>query len=161
MLARGRPVKLHLLSVGRLRSEPLREMLDDYLQRVSRFCPVLHETVKESRGKEPEAMREAEGERILRMISPRDTLVLLDENGKMMTSVNLARWLSNKMESSEGRLCLLVGGAYGVSSKVRERADETIALSLMTFPHELCLIVLAEQVYRAFSILKGSSYHHD
>lgn len=154
-------MKLVLLSVGRVRSEPLREAFADYLRRVSRFCPVLHETIKESRGKDPDSMRETEGERILRMVSPRDTLVLLDENGRMMTSVNLAGWLSNKMESSEGRLCLLVGGAFGVSSRVRERADETLALSPMTFPHELCLVVLAEQVYRAFSILKGSSYHHD
>lgn len=154
-------MKLLFLSVGRLRSEPLREILADYLQRISRTCPVAHETVKESRGKDLESMRENEGERILRMLSPRDTLILLDEKGKMMTSVSLARWLSNKMDSSEGRLCLLVGGAYGVSASVRERADETLALSLMTFPHELCLIVLAEQVYRAFSILNGSSYHHD
>jgi 23S rRNA (pseudouridine1915-N3)-methyltransferase len=154
-------VKLLFLSVGRLKSEPLREILADYLQRISRNCPVVHEIIKESRGKDPDSMRENEGERILRMLSPRDTLILLDEKGKMMTSVNLARWLSNKMDSSEGRLCLLVGGAYGVSASVRERADETLALSPMPFPHELCLIVLAEQVYRAFSILNGSSYHHD
>jgi 23S rRNA (pseudouridine1915-N3)-methyltransferase len=153
-------VKLLFLSIGKVKSEPIRWLLADYLQRISRICPVLHETVRESRGKNPEAMREEEGERVFRMLSPRDTLVLLDEKGKMMTSPKLASWLSNKMESSEGRLCLLVGGAYGVSQKVRERADELLALSPMTFPHELCLVVLTEQIYRAFSILKGSPYHH-
>lgn len=154
-------MKLLFLSVGRMKSEPMRQILSDYLQRISRTCPVLHETVRESRGKNPEVTREEEGERILKMVSPRDTLVLLDEKGKMMTSPNLASWFSNKMESSEGRLCLLVGGAYGVSPKVRERADEILALSPMTFPHELCLVILTEQIYRAFSILKGSPYHHD
>ncbi|MFA0888805.1 MAG: 23S rRNA (pseudouridine(1915)-N(3))-methyltransferase RlmH [Synergistales bacterium] len=153
-------MKLLFLSIGKVKSEPIRWLLADYLQRISRICPVLHETVRESRGKNPEAMREEEGERVFRMLSPRDTLVLLDEKGKMMTSPKLASWLSNKMESSEGRLCLLVGGAYGVSQKVRERADELLALSPMTFPHELCLVVLTEQIYRAFSILKGSPYHH-
>jgi 23S rRNA (pseudouridine1915-N3)-methyltransferase len=153
-------VKLLFLSIGKVKSEPIRWLLADYLQRISRICPVLHETVRESRGKNPEAMREEDGERVFRMLSPRDTLVLLDEKGKMMTSPKLASWLSNKMESSEGRLCLLVGGAYGVSQKVRERADELLALSPMTFPHELCLVVLTEQIYRAFSILKGSPYHH-
>ncbi len=154
-------MKLLFLSVGRMKSEPMRQILSDYLQRISRTCPVLHETVRESRGKSPEVTREEEGERILKMVSQRDTLVLLDEKGKMMTSPNLASWFSNKMESSEGRLCLLVGGAYGVSPKVRERADEILALSPMTFPHELCLVILTEQIYRAFSILKGSPYHHD
>jgi 23S rRNA (pseudouridine1915-N3)-methyltransferase len=154
-------MKLLFLSVGRMKSEALREMLTDYLKRISRYVPVSHETARENRGKDPEVTRESEGERILKMLTARDTLVLLDERGKMMTSVNLARWLSNKMESSGGRLCLLVGGAYGVSRKVRERADDTLSLSPMTFPHELCLVLLAEQVYRAVSILNGSSYHHD
>ncbi len=153
-------MKLILMSVGRIRSEPLRSVFSDYLQRISRICPVFHETVREIRGKDPESTREEEGERILKLLSSRDVLILLDEKGKMMTSMVLSRWLSNKMESSEGRLCLLVGGAYGVSPKVRERANETLGLSPMTFPHELCLVLLAEQVYRAFSIIKGLPYHH-
>jgi len=154
-------VKLVFLSVGRMKSEPLQALLSEYIQRISRYCPVSCESVRESRSKVPEITREEEGERLLRLISGRDSLVLLDERGKMMPSLSYARWLSNRIETSAGRLFLLVGGAYGVSSRVRERADETVALSLMTFPHELCLVILAEQVYRAFSILKGSSYHHD
>jgi len=154
-------VKLLFLSVGRMKSEPLRAIFSEYIHRISRLCPVCCETVRESRARVPQIMREEEGERILRMVSERDTVVLLDEHGKMMPSLTYARWLSNRIESSAGRLCLVVGGAYGVSSAVRDRADETLALSSMTFPHELCLVILAEQVYRAFSILEGSSYHHD
>lgn len=105
-------------------------------------------------------MRDTEGQRILKALAPRDSVILLDEKGQMMTSMNMAKWLSHKMGSSGGRLCLVVGGAYGVSASVRERADETVALSLMTLPHDLCLVVLAEQVYRALSILNGSPYHH-
>lgn len=154
-------MKLLFLSVGRIKSEPLRTVFSEYIQRITRYCPVSCESVRESRAKVPEITREEEGERLLRLITERDTLVLLDERGKMMPSLSYARWLSNRIESSSGRLCLLVGGAYGVSSRVRERADETVALSLMTLPHELCLVLLAEQVYRAFSILRGSSYHHE
>ena len=153
-------MKLVLLTVGRLKSRPLGELLADYLQRIARICPVSHETVKEARGKDPESMREIEGQRILKALAPRDSVILLDEKGQMMTSMNMAKWLSHKMGSSKGRLCLVVGGAYGVSASVRERADETMALSLMTLPHDLCLVVLAEQVYRALSILNGSPYHH-
>lgn len=153
-------MKLVLLTVGRLKSRPHGELLADYLQRIARVCPVFHETVKETRGKDPESMRESEGQRILKALAPRDSVVLLDEKGKMMTSINMAKWLSHKMGSSEGRLCFVIGGAYGVSASVRERADETLALSLMTLPHDLCLVLLAEQVYRALSILNGSPYHH-
>ena len=153
-------MKLVLLTVGRLKSRPLGELLADYLQRIARICPVSHDTVKEARGMDPESMREIEGQRILKALAPRDSVILLDEKGQMMTSMNMAKWLSHKMGSSEGRLCLVVGGAYGVSASVRERADETVALSLMTLPHDLCLVVLAEQVYRALSILNGSPYHH-
>ena len=153
-------MKLLLLTVGRLKSRPHEELLSDYLRRIARICPVSHETVRETKEKDPESMRTSEGERILKALAPRDSVVLLDEKGQMMTSMDMAKWLSHKMGSSKGRLCLVVGGAYGVSASVRERADETIALSLMTLPHDLCLVVLAEQVYRALSILNGSPYHH-
>ncbi len=88
-------MKLLFLSVGRIKSEPLRTVFSEYIQRISRYCPVSCESVRESRAKVPEITREEEGERLLRLITERDTLVLLDERGKMMPCLSYARWYSN------------------------------------------------------------------
>jgi len=104
--------------------------------------------------------KEREGELILRQIQPQDYLVLLDEHGKEMRSVDFARWLSHKQQTCR-QLTLVIGGPYGFSPAVYERAQEKISLSLMTFSHQMVRLILAEQVYRACTIIKGEPYHHE
>jgi 23S rRNA (pseudouridine1915-N3)-methyltransferase len=97
---------------------------------------------------------------MLKLLRPRDRLLLLREDGEERDSAGFANLLSREMESAAGKVVLAIGGPWGTSSAVKARADEGIALSRMTFPHEMCFLFLAEQLYRAFSILRGSGYHH-
>ena len=104
--------------------------------------------------------KEREGELILKQIQPQDYVVLLDEHGKEMRSVDFARWLSQKQQVCR-QLFLVIGGPYGFSPAVYARAQEKISLSLMTFSHQMVRLILAEQVYRACTIIKGEPYHHE
>jgi len=104
--------------------------------------------------------KEREGELILKQIQPQDYVVLLDEHGKEMRSVDFARWLSQKQQVCR-QLILVIGGPYGFSPAVYARAQEKISLSLMTFSHQMVRLILAEQVYRACTIIKGEPYHHE
>lgn len=101
-----------------------------------------------------------EGQELLRRIRPRDRVVLLREDGVERTSPDFASFLSREMEATAGRVVLVIGGPWGTSRAVGERADALLSLSRMTFPHEMCFLFLAEQLYRAFSILGGTGYHH-
>jgi len=103
---------------------------------------------------------EKEGVLILKRLRKRDTVILLDEHGKMYDSVEFSDYISESLGTVEGRLVFVIGGAYGVSQDVKKRADGIISLSKMTMPHELCLLFLSEQLYRAFSIIAGTDYHH-
>jgi 23S rRNA (pseudouridine1915-N3)-methyltransferase len=96
----------------------------------------------------------------LKALDERDSVVLLDEKGKELDSPGLASLLEKRLNESTQRLVFIIGGAYGVSEPVRTRANASVALSKLTFPHILVRLILAEQVYRAFTILKGEKYHH-
>lgn len=101
-----------------------------------------------------------EGAGILRKLSERDYCVLLDQDGSSMTSLCFSEWLFDRLGTVSGRIVLVVGGPFGVSTQVRERADLKISLSDMTLTHEMCLLLLFEQIYRAVTIERGGSYHH-
>jgi 23S rRNA (pseudouridine1915-N3)-methyltransferase len=103
---------------------------------------------------------EREGQELLKRISSRDRVILLREDGAERDSRSFASLLSSEMERSAGRVTLVIGGPWGTSSAVKERADVGLALSKMTFTHEMCFLFLAEQLYRAFSIIQGTGYHH-
>ena len=96
----------------------------------------------------------------MKRIRPRDCVVLLREDGTERTSRELASFLAERMEATAGRVVLVVGGPWGTSRELGDRADATLSLSRMTFTHEMCFLFLAEQLYRAFSILAGTGYHH-
>lgn len=157
----GSSVKMVLLTVGMPRQRWVESVGQEYLQRISRWVPLAWEHVAEARHR-PQDIKgiEEEGLRLLRCLQPRDTMVLLDEGGRSFSSPQFSQWLFGTYESTPGRLVLIVGGAFGVSSAVRERAHEAIALSAMTFPHELCAVVLLEQLYRAVTIRHHVPYHH-
>ena len=104
--------------------------------------------------------KEREGELILRQIQDADHVVLLDEHGIERRSIDFASWLEKKSMSTR-RMVFVIGGAYGFSSEVYQRADEKISLSQMTFSHQMVRLVFVEQIYRACTIIKGEPYHHE
>lgn len=106
-------------------------------------------------------LKEKEGEVILKLLSPGDIMVLLDERGMEIGSRGFADFLNKMMLSGCRKLFFVIGGAYGFSDSVYKRADHKLSLSRMTFPHQLVRLVFAEQLYRAFSILNNEPYHHD
>ncbi|MDE6243775.1 MAG: 23S rRNA (pseudouridine(1915)-N(3))-methyltransferase RlmH, partial [Muribaculaceae bacterium] len=109
----------------------------------------------------PQQRKQAEGKIILDSIQPSDFLMLLDERGKQFTSIAFAEMLQKRMASGLKRLVFLVGGPYGFSQEVYDRADAKISLSTMTFSHEMVRLFFAEQIYRAMTILRGEPYHHE
>ena len=134
-------------------------MAGEYLSRI-RPGLVSVENVPDGRGCAPAESVEREGQEILQKLRPRDRLILLSEDGEIYDSSSFAAVLSREMETAPGRVVMAIGGPWGVSGAVRARADLLLSLSRLTFPHELCFLFLAEQLYRAFSILQGAKYHH-
>jgi len=155
-------IRLRVVCVGRCDAGFVREGVEHYLKRLRPLLPVEWEEVRAARhsGRSVAQALAAEGQALLKRIAPADRLVLLDERGKALTSRGLADWLTRVRQLPIASAALVVGGADGVSEEVKRRADETIALSPMTLPHQLVRVVLLEQLYRAATILAGQPYHH-
>lgn len=151
-------MKILILTVGRLKDKRMSSLAGEYLARI-RPGLVSVESVPDRRGA-PEERVEREGQDILYKLRPRDRLILLSEDGGAYGSEAFAALLSRELETASGRIVMSIGGPWGVSGAVKARADLSLSLSPMTFPHELCFIFLTEQLYRAFSILQGANYHH-
>ncbi len=148
-------MKLVIISVGKEKDLLSEDMIKHFEMRILRYLPLewmylSHESTKEK-----------EGERILSSIKKEDYVVLLDEKGKDMTSIAFAELIENRMVDSIKRMVFIIGGAYGVSGDVHIRANYTWKLSSLVFPHMLVRVIVAEQLYRAMSILKGEKYHHE
>lgn len=153
-------MKIVILSVGKPKEKRLASLADEYLARIRPSGIVGVERVPDVAAVRPEEAVEREGQELLRRIRPRDRVVLLREDGAERTSPDFAAFLSREMGATAGRVLLVVGGPWGTSRPLGERADASLSLSRMTFTHEMCFLFLAEQLYRAFSILAGTGYHH-
>ena len=157
-------MKIILLVVGKTTTSYLREGIEEYSTRVNRFMPfelrVLPD-IKTSKKLTPSMQKEAEGMRILEQIQTSDHLVLLDERGREYTSRQFAGFIDKKAQTVAKNLVFVIGGPYGFSQAVYDRADALLSLSKMTFPHELIRLFFVEQLYRAFSITANLPYHHD
>ncbi|MBM3917270.1 MAG: 23S rRNA (pseudouridine(1915)-N(3))-methyltransferase RlmH [Sphingomonadales bacterium] len=156
-------MKVRFLVVGKTAFEDLKIGELRYEQRLVHYCTF--ERLELPDVKNPKALsqvqiKEKEGEAILSKLKATDYVVLLDENGKSFSSVNFANWLSQKQMQHTGTLVFIIGGAFGFSSEVYERAQFKLSLSEMTFSHQMVRMIFLEQLYRAFSILKGEPYHH-
>ena len=151
-------MKILILTVGRLKDKRVSSLAGEYLARI-RPGLVSAESVPD-RGGAPGERAEREGREILQKLRPKDRLILLSEDGESYGSEAFAAFLSREVDAAPGRVVMAIGGPWGVSGAVRERADLLLSLSPMTFPHELCFLFLAEQLYRAFSILRNTNYHH-
>ena len=157
-------MNIQLLTVGKTCVKWVADGLDLYSSRLSHYVSFgvteLPELKKASALSE-EQIKEKEAAMILKALKPQDYVVLLDEHGKMRRSLEFASWLEVRMNSGARNLVFIVGGAYGFSDRIYERAQEKISLSPMTFSHQMVRTIFAEQLYRAFTILKGEPYHHE
>lgn len=146
-------MKINLIWVGKTKEQFIRDGIGKYLKLVAPYADITVVEVKEERGSSSSLTTEREGERILKLGMP---YVLLDEKGMNLTSMKFAEYIGRHAP----KLNFVIGGAFGVSEKVRAGAREMLALSPMTFTHEMARMFLLEQLYRAFSIINRKGYHH-
>ncbi len=156
-------MKTILILVGKTNDKHFQAGISDYAERISHYMPFEIVTIPELRNTKnisEEQQKTAEGDLIMRQLQPTDTVVLLDEHGKEMRSIDYARWLQQRSMNAR-RLVFVIGGPYGFSPAVYARADEKLSLSMMTFSHQMVRLIFTEQLYRACTIIKGEPYHHE
>lgn len=154
-------MKVDLIVVGKTDQAEVRSLVAAYLKRLNFYAKVtLTELpdLKNTRSLSAESQKRQEGEALLRQFGEGDYVVLLDEKGAQLRSVDFALWLQKRMNSGLRRLCFVIGGPYGFSPKVYERADGRLSLSAMTFSHQIVRALFAEQLYRAFTIIRNEPY---
>jgi 23S rRNA (pseudouridine1915-N3)-methyltransferase len=157
-------MEIKLLTVGKTDVTWVKEGLDLYGARLSHYVPFTVSEIPELKkvGALSQAqIKEKEGELILKQVGPQDILVLLDEHGHEYRSLEFADHLQKLMARGAKTLLFVIGGAYGFSEAVYKRSQDKISLSRMTFSHQMVRTIFAEQLYRAFTILKGEPYHHE
>ncbi|XP_076920031.1 putative RNA methyltransferase At5g10620 [Bidens hawaiensis] len=158
-----KPLPIHILTVGKTRSPGVQLILKDYMDKLKPYCPV-HDLRIRSNPKnstEPRVQIENEETGFMNFIKQDDWVVMLDENGVDMRSEEVADMIGDVGSKASGsRLVFCIGGAYGHGMKLRERANVKLKLSSLVLNHEIALVVLVEQLYRAWTILKGQKYHH-
>jgi Uncharacterized conserved protein len=157
-------MKIQLLTVGKTQQDFVQKGMDEFAGRIKHYLPFELEVIpdlKNTRNLSQEQIKEKEGELILKNIRSEDYIVLLDEKGKEFTSLQFAQYIEKKMHSVSKRLVFIIGGAYGFSPAVYQAAHEKIALSKMTFSHQIIRVIFIEQLYRALSILNNEPYHHE
>ena len=156
-------MNIKLLAIGKTDNKALQQLMDDYMKRLSFYVKFELEVIpdiKNAKNLSEAQQKEKEGELILSKLSPTDQLILLDENGKSFSSVGFSEELQKKMNSGIKTLVFVIGGPYGFSQEVYNKAQGKISLSAMTFSHQMVRLFFIEQVYRAFTILRGEPYHH-
>lgn len=156
-------MNIKLLAIGKTDNNALQTLIDDYSRRLSfyvKFDLEIIPDVKNAKSLSQAQQKDKEGEMILARITATDQLILLDENGKSFSSIGFSRELQKKMNSGIKTLVFAIGGPYGFSDAVYAKAHGKIALSQMTFSHQMVRLFVIEQFYRAFTILRGEPYHH-
>ncbi len=156
-------MKITLLVVGKTTDTHIELLIQEYQKRLTHYIPFALQIIpelKNTKSLTPEQQKQAEGELILRAITPNTDLVLLDEHGKEFRSVEFADYVQKRMSSGRD-VVFVVGGPYGFSEGVYQRANGKISLSKMTFSHQMVRLFFVEQLYRAMTILRGEPYHHE
>lgn len=147
------------LFVGRTKEGFVKEGIEKYAGLLKHYVPVDVREIKGASGGEPQALVEAEADSILGRLAGTDYVVAFDERGREYGSVEFAGELSGLIESGRN-VVFVAGGPFGLSERVRQRADRVLSLSKLTFTHEMARVIVLEQVYRAMTIIKGRTYHH-
>jgi 23S rRNA (pseudouridine1915-N3)-methyltransferase len=140
------PLKILLLTIGKLRSRPVEELVEDYKKRINHYLPFEIKVCRDERT-------------ALSQLEPNDFFVALDERGKEMSSDDWAKFIENHKMRGTKRMVFLIGGQDGISEPTKKRAGTQVSLAKMTLPHELAQVVVSEQIYRACTIIKGEPYH--
>ncbi len=156
-------MKLQLWSIGKAHEPYVKQGIEDFTKRIQHYYPVQWQIIappKQAAQLTPALLKKAEADIILPMLGKDDILVLLDERGRAFSSPELANMIERKANESTKQLIFLIGGAFGVDELVMKRANITWSLSQLVFPHMLVRLILAEQVYRACTIIKNEKYHH-
>ncbi len=156
-------MKTVLLQVGKTTDKHFSAGIDDYAGRISHYMPfdiVTISEAKNTRNITEDQQKAIEGDLIMKQLRQPDTVVLLDEHGAELSSMEFASWLERQRNTAR-RLVFVIGGPYGFSQPVYARADKLISLSRMTFSHQMVRLIFAEQLYRACTIIKGEPYHHE
>lgn len=158
-------MNISIVTVGKLKEKYLKDGIDEYKKRLSRYCSLEIIEVPDEKApenlseKEEEQIKDKEGEGILKHIKDGQFVVVLDLRGRMLTSEELSSLLSDTALSGTSSIAFIIGGSLGLSKNVLKRADFTLSFSKMTFPHQVMRFILLEQIYRGFKIMKGEPYH--
>ena len=156
-------MKIKLLVIGKTDNNHLAELINDYTKRLQHYIKFeidIIPDIKNVKNLSKTQQKEKEGELILKKINPSDILILLDENGKQLSSIDFSNYLQKKMNSGIKQLTFVIGGPYGFSDIVYQKAQGKVSLSKMTFSHQMIRLFIVEQIYRGFTILKNEPYHH-
>jgi 23S rRNA (pseudouridine1915-N3)-methyltransferase len=163
IFAKTNPMNIRLLTIGKTDNKSLQTLIDDYTKRLSfyvKFDLEIIPDIKNVKNLSEAQQKEKEGELILSKITPTDHLILLDENGKTFSSVGFSDFLQKKMNAGTKTLVFVIGGPYGFSETVYQKAQGKVSLSEMTFSHQMVRLFVIEQIYRGFTILRNEPYHH-
>ena len=155
---------MKLIVIGKTKSKFLLDGEGEYQKRLKHYCKfseLIIPDVKNSGKLSKKQLKVKEGNLILECIKNGDYVILLDDKGLTLSSIDFSKFLNKKMVSSTNELVFVVGGAFGFSESVYQRANIKLSLSKMTFSHQMVRLIFKEQLYRAFSILKGEKYHHE
>ena len=156
-------MQIKLLAIGKTDNNQLQALLDDYQKRLGFYIKFDFEIIpdlKNAKNLSEEQQKQKEGELILSKLNATDVLILLDENGKQLDSVSFSDYLQKHMNSGIKQLVFVIGGPYGFSNDVYDKASGKLSLSKMTFSHQMIRLFVIEQLYRGFTILKNEPYHH-
>lgn len=156
-------MKVSLLVIGKTEAEYLNKGIDVYLKRLKHYISFSINTIpalKNTKSLSEYQQKNKEGELILAQINSSDSVILLDEKGKHFDSVQFSKFIEKNMVTGIRSLVFVIGGPYGFSDEVYNRANDKISLSKMTFSHQMVRLIFVEQLYRATTIIKGEPYHH-
>lgn len=157
-------MKITLLITGKNSTDYVQKGIDMYSERIKRYIDFQIRYIsdnKVNRNINADLQKRIEGQLLIKVIDKSDAVILLDERGKQLRSLEFSRMIEQKMINSTKHLVFIIGGPYGFSDEVYQRANAMISLSKMTFPHELIRLFITEQLYRAFSIINHEPYHHE
>ncbi len=158
-------MKIRVIAVGKIKEKYIRDGINEYLKRLSRYCSVEIIEVEDEKtqenltNREIDIIKDKEGKRILSKISPNSYIISLVIEGKQMSSEELANKIEDLMIEGVNDLTFIIGGSLGLSREVIEKSNLKLSFSKMTFPHQLMRMVLLEQIYRSFRIIRGEPYH--
>ena len=154
-------MKIEFWVLGKTSFKYLDQGIQDYEKRLKRFTDFQIVIIPDIKANDPKTFITKEAKQILERIKPEDQLILLDDKGKSFTSLEFAEEIEKRQMLQQKKIIFLVGGAYGFDESVYNRANALLSLSSMTFSHQIIRLIFLEQLYRAFTIIKGLPYHHE